>query len=74
MTRRGLAGVTVCSTAFTPLGRAQAKAMGYPDLPIAIVPHPFGILARDEVRSAAEKCADDIALLVTGKRTPGAGS
>ena len=48
--------------------------MGYPDLPIAIVPHPFGILARDEVRSAAEKCADDIALLVTGKRTPGAGS
>jgi hypothetical protein len=41
----------VCSTAFTSLGRAQAKALGYADLPIAVIPHPFGIRTRDEIRN-----------------------
>ena len=36
-----LLAVTVCSSAFVKLGRAQAAACGYPDLPIAVVPHPF---------------------------------
>ena len=45
------------------LGRAQAAALGYPDLPIAIVPHPFGIQTRDEIRQIARQCVDDIARL-----------
>ncbi len=55
-----MASVTVCSTAFTTLARAQAKALSYPDLPIAVIPHPFGIRTRDEVRQLAEQCVDDV--------------
>ena len=58
--------MTVCSTTFTGLGRAQARALGYPDLPIAVVPHPFGIRTRDEIREIARQCVDDIARLVCG--------
>jgi hypothetical protein len=56
--------VTVCSTAFTTLGQAQARALGKPDLPIAVIPHPFGLRTREEVREIAEQCAQDIARLV----------
>jgi hypothetical protein len=55
----------VCSTAFLTLGRAQARALGYPDLPIAIIPHPFGNRTRDEVRQLAVQCAEDIMKLVS---------
>jgi len=54
----------VCSSAFDTLGRAQAKALGHPSLPIAVVPHPFGIRNRVEIRAIAEQCADEIARLV----------
>jgi hypothetical protein len=56
--------VAICSTAFLTLGRAQARALGNPDLPIAVIPHPFGVRSREEVRQMAEKCVDDIAKLV----------
>lgn len=56
--------VEVCSTAFVSLGRAQAKAMGYPDLPIAVIPHPFGSRTRDEVRQLANDCIGDIVRLM----------
>jgi hypothetical protein len=55
----------VCSSAFVTLGRAQAKALGAPGMPIAVVPHPFGVRKRDEIRDIAQQCADDIATLVT---------
>jgi hypothetical protein len=55
--------ITVCSEAFIVLGKAQAKSLGLPDNPIAIVPHPFGLRKRDEIRKIAEACADDIAKL-----------
>jgi hypothetical protein len=58
--------VTVCSTAFTQLGHAQATSLGYPDLPIAIIPHPFGNRTRDEVRRLATECVDSIAQLICG--------
>ena len=56
--------MTICSTAFITLGRAQASALGRPDLPIAVIAHPFGLRTREEVRGIAEKCVDDIARLV----------
>ena len=46
------------------LGRAQASALGNASLPIAVVPHPFGLSSRDEVRQMADKCVDDIVKLV----------
>ncbi len=46
------------------LGRAQASALGYPDLPIAVVPHPFGGRSREDVRETARNCVTEIARLV----------
>ena len=46
------------------LGRTQASALGHPDLPIAVIPHPFGLRTRDEVRKIAEQCAADVVRLV----------
>jgi hypothetical protein len=60
--------MTICSTAFVTLGKAQAKTLGHPDLPLAVIPHPFGIRTRDEVRGLAEQCAAEIARLATKAR------
>ena len=65
MAKRGTAALMVCSTAFTTLGRAQAAALGQPNLPIAVIAHPFGLRRRDEVREMAEKCVAEVAKLVS---------
>ncbi len=65
-----MAAIEVCSTAFVTLGRAQARSLGYANLPIAVVPHPFGTVDRATVRSFAEKCVDDIAALVCAPPGP----
>lgn len=64
MTKLGPLALTICSSAFVKLGRAQAAACGYPDLPIAVVPHPFSSRSRADVRALAAQCAADIAQLV----------
>ncbi len=64
--------MTVCSTAFETLGRAQSKGLAHPDLPIAFVPHPFGAIKRDAIRELALKCAYDIAYLVSPAAAPAA--
>ena len=56
--------MAICSTAFLSLGRSQARALGNPDLPIAVIQHPFGLRSREEVRQLAEKCVEDIAKLI----------
>jgi hypothetical protein len=58
--------MVVCSTSFITLGRAQLEALGGSDTPIAVVPHPFGLRTRQEVREIAQRCADDIARLALG--------
>jgi len=60
--------MVVCSTAFIPLGRAQLNALGRPDTPIAVVPHPFGLRTRDDIRQIAGECAGEIARLALGGR------
>jgi hypothetical protein len=59
----------VCSTSFTGLGHAQARALGHPDLPIAVIPHPFGLRTREEVRSIAEQCVAEIVRLAMGAKS-----
>ena len=66
MAKRGTSALTICSTAFVTLGRAQARALGDANLPIAVIPHPFGLRTRDEVRDIATKCVDELVDLVTG--------
>ena len=66
MAKQGTAALTVCSTAFVTLGRAQARALGDANLPIAVIPHPFGLRTRQEVREIASTCVDQVVQLVTG--------
>ena len=73
--KRGKAAVTVCSTAFESLGRAQARSLGCPDLPIALVPHPFGLISREKLRAVAEDVAKQIeSALAVKARQPGTAS
>jgi hypothetical protein len=60
--------VTICSTAFLTLGRAQARALGQPEMPIAVIPHPFGVRTREEVRALAAACIDEVVKLATGQK------
>ena len=67
--KRGKTAVTICSTAFVTLGKAQARALGDSAQPIAVIPHQFGLRSRDEVRDIAAKCVDELAQIVTGGAT-----
>lgn len=59
--KRGKLALTVCSTSFLGLGRAQQKALGVPHMPIVQIPHPFGTRSREELREIANRCVEDIA-------------
>lgn len=48
------------------MGKAQAAKLGFAALPIAVVPHPFGLRTRDEVKAMALQVADDIVALAGG--------
>ena len=43
------------------LGRKQLTALGSEGHPIAVIPHPFGLRTREQVRAIAETCVADIA-------------
>jgi hypothetical protein len=58
--KRGKPVLTICSNAFRVLGRAQAKGLGYPDLPIVLVAHPFGSRKRDEIKALADTSLTEI--------------
>ncbi|MCW5605157.1 MAG: hypothetical protein KIT18_11500, partial [Burkholderiales bacterium] len=62
--KHGRPAITVCSTVFLKLGRAQATALGYPGLPIAAIPHPFSNRSREEIHGLAEQCASEIVRLL----------
>ena len=66
--KRGRAAVAICSSAFLTLGRAQARALGHTELPIAVIAHPFGARTRDEVRTLAAACVDEVVQLATGQK------
>jgi hypothetical protein len=64
--KRGQTALVICSTAFATLGRSQLKALGSADLPIAVMPHPFGVRTRAEVHALAETLVDEVARLALG--------
>ncbi len=55
------------SNAFVGLGKAQARALGFPELSLAVIPHPFGSRTRDEVRVLADQCVAEIVKLAAAK-------
>ena len=51
--KRGLITAVICSGPFEKLGRAQARVLGVPELPLVMIQHPLGGLAMDDVRARA---------------------
>lgn len=74
MAKRGRAGFTVCSTAFVALGHSQAKALGFAELPILVVPHPFGGRTRAEIDAIAADCAEQLVKHLGAQAMHGGGA
>ena len=55
--KRGLVTAVICSTPFEKLGRAQARVLGVPDLPLVMIQHPLGGLGMDGVRARAAQAS-----------------
>ena len=62
--KRGLLTAVICSTPFERLGRTQAAALGVPDLPLLMIPHPVGGLSERQVRSRAESAIPKLIYLL----------
>ena len=56
------------------LGRKQLKALGCEGHPIAVVPHPFGLRTREQIRAIAETCVNDIARIAVDAKSNNTGS
>lgn len=52
--------MTVVTQEFHGLAKAAAEALGYPDLPMVVVPHPFETKPVEEVRALAEAKFEEI--------------
>ena len=57
--------VTICSSEFVALGRAEAEALGIPDLPLAVIQHPLGGLAAEQVGQRAASVQTAVEKLCT---------
>jgi len=58
--KRGLTTAVICSTPFEKLGRAQARVLGVPELPLVMIQHPLGGLEMDDVRSRADQATSGV--------------
>lgn len=52
---------------FLSLAKAAAEAMGYPNLPMVVVPHPFETRPVKEVRAIAEAKFEEIIAKATAR-------
>ena len=62
--KRGLITAVICSTPFEKLGRAQARVLGVPDLPLVMIEHPLGGLSMDAVRARAAQASPAVLSLL----------
>jgi hypothetical protein len=62
--KRGLITAVICSTPFEKLGRAQARVLGVPDLPLVMIQHPLGGLEMDDVRARAHEAMPAVIALL----------
>jgi len=63
----GVPAVVVVTTVFENLARTAARAQGYPDLRMLVLPHPMEARPEAEVRAiAAARFAELVGLLAGG--------
>ena len=65
--RRGVPTVTVCTHLFLRLGEVERRALGMPELPMAIAQHPLGGLKAEAVLAKADALLDQV---VSGLTSP----
>ncbi len=58
--RRGVLTVMVCSDAFLPLGKAQARMLHCPQLPFAVIEHPLGGISKQQVEQRSAQALPQI--------------
>ena len=63
--KRGVPTVTVCTHRFNVLGEIERRALGMPELPMAIAPHPLGGLKPDAVQAKAEALLEQVVAALT---------
>ena len=51
--KRGVYSAVICSEVFRNLALHQARVLGWPDMPLIVIPHPLGGLAPQEVEARA---------------------
>jgi predicted dienelactone hydrolase len=64
LNKRQRATLTIATTAFQVLARTQAKALGQPGLPVAIIPHPLGPRSRKELQDIVDQQLEAMVKLV----------
>jgi hypothetical protein len=62
--KRGLITAVICSTPFEKLGRAQARVLGVPDLPLVMIEHPLGGIPMDAVRARVTQASPKVLSLL----------
>lgn len=62
----GIPTVLVCTDAFVPLAKAEAAALGLPNMRIVSIPHPLGGLLEQEVRAKARAVAPSVIEALVG--------
>ncbi len=58
--RRGVPTVTVCTDRFVKLGEVERRALGMPELPMAIAIHPLGGIKQDAVLAKADALVEQV--------------
>lgn len=63
--------MAVVTSEFHPEAKFLAKARGYPNLPMVVLPHPFETLPRETIlKLADEKFGEIVEALVTNPPAP----
>ena len=64
----GIAAVPVATHEFMTAARAQASALGRPDLDAVYVEHPIQDHTKDEIEAKAEAAVDELVRRLTGQQ------
>jgi len=60
MEKRGIPAITVVTEIFKKLAQLEIEALGRPFTRLAVIPHPFGGLSKEEVDKRAEVAIEEI--------------
>ena len=69
LARRGTLVLLIFSGPFMHLARAQAKALGVPDLPLIEIQHPLGGITSEAVQQRAEAATEQARQHIEAGRT-----